>query len=377
MRILVITGGFYPESGGPPTSLYHLLPALQARGHTVHVLTQGDPTTSQAPPPYPVTRISRAQPAPARLAAFARAVESEGGWAEVLFVQAQGLPPIPAALWHRRPLVIRLAGDPLWEFAPRRRRAPRARLARLQQQVGLRQAKAVIVPSEHVAALVQGWGVPAEKIHVILNASPPEPDLPPGAEAARAALGLPPEGALLLGVGRLTAVKGFDVLIRALAAIPAPQMAPRLVIIGEGEERDSLAALAESLGVADRVIFLGRRDHRAVITALRACDVFVLSSQAAGLSRVLLEALEEGRPVVATQVGANPDVLADGESGLLVPPDDPAQLAAAISRILADPALAAQLQAGALERGRAFSWETFVDRTEGLLLAAAEGKETP
>ncbi len=385
LNILVISGTFHPEPGGPPTYLYHLLPALQARGHAVRVLTYGEPD-APAEYPYPVTRISRAQSIPARLAAFARAVEAEAGWADVFFVQAYSLPALPTALLHRRPLVIKIVSDAVWEFSQRHGwvapavdvnafqrlpKSPRVRLARFQQQLGLRLARAVVVPSQHVAALVQGWGIPAEKIHVILNAIPPVHDLPSTAQAARAALGLPAEGALLLGVGRLTAVKGFDVSIRALAELPTAT----LVIIGEGEERAALGALAEALGVAGRVIFLGRREQRDVITAMRACDAFLLSSHTEGLSHVLLEALGEGRPIVATRVGGNPEVLTDGVDGLLVPPGDPAGLAAAAGRILGDPALAAALRAGALERSRAFSWETLVNRTEGLLLAAVQGKD--
>ena len=383
LRILVIAGEFHPEPGGPPTYLYHLLPELLARGHAVRVLTYGE---ADAPQDYPylVTRISRAQSIPARLAAFSRLIWQHTDWADVLFVQAYALPAIPALLRTRRPMVIKIVSDAVWEFSMRHGwiapevdvtafqrlpKTPRVRLARLQQQVGLQLARAVIVPSQHVAALVQGWSIPADKIHVILNAIPPERDLPPTPEAARAALGLPAEGPLLLGVGRLTAVKGFDVSIRALATLPGA----RLAIVGEGEDRAALDALAAELGVAERVIFLGRREHRDVMTAMRACDVFVLSSRTEGLSHVLLEALGEGKPIVATRVGGNPEVLTNGQNGLLVTPDNPAALSEAIGRVLADPALADQLRAGAQARSRDFSWDTLVNRTEGLLLAAAEG----
>jgi len=95
--------------------------------------------------------------------------------------------------------------------------------------------------------------------------------------------------------------------------------------------------------------------------------VFVLSSYTEGLSHVLLESLSVGTPAVATAVGGNPEVLTDGVNGLLVPPASPADLAAAIRRLLQDPDLNAHLTAGALRRGEDFSWSRTVERTEALL----------
>ncbi len=382
MRLLVISGTFHPEPGGPPTYLYHLLPELAARGHAVRVLTYGE---ADAPDdyPYPVQRISRRRSIPARLLAFSRAVWQQARWAEVFFVQAYGLPALPAQLGYRRPAVVKVVSDPAWEFSRRHgwiapsvsveafQSMPlpwRVRLVRRQQQIILRLAHSLIVPSRHVARLAQGWGIPPEKVEVIANAVPPEPaDLPPTREAARAALGLPQDRPLLLSVGRLTAVKGFDVAIRALPHVPGAA----LVIAGEGEDAAKLRALAQESAVSERVIFLGRREHRDVLTAMRACDVFVLSSHTEGLSHVLLEALGAGRPAVATAVGGNPEVVTDGVDGLLVPPGDPQALAGAVRRVLTEPGLAERLGAAARARSADFSWEALVSRTEALLLKAA------
>lgn len=376
-NLLVITGTFHPEPGGPPTYLYHLLPELLERGFEVRVLTYGEaeyPTDY----PYPVERISRKSSIPRRLLNFSRRAWDGVRWADVLFVQAYALPILPAWLFFRRPIVMKIVSDASWEFARRHgwvdesvdvntfqqaRHPLRVRMARWQQTWALRLSRSVIVPSEHVKRLVLGWGIAPEKVHLILNAAPPEKNLPPNQHTARAALGLPLNQPLLLSVGRLTAVKGVDVSIRALAQIPRALLA----IIGAGEEKEALESLAEVCGVRDRVIFLGRREHREVITAMRACDIFLLSSHTEGLSHVLLEALSEGRPAVATHVGGNPEILTDGENGLLAPPNDPAALAQAVRRILEDPIFAAKLAEGARRRSADFSWAALVAQTAALL----------
>ncbi len=381
-KLLVVSGTFHPEAGGPPTYLYHLLPELVERGWDVHVLTYGE-SDSPTDYPYHVERISRRVSIPARLLAFSRAAWALTRWADVLFVQSYGLPVLPALVRYRRPVVVKAVSDFAWEFARRHnwvgtevdvntfqqmRLPPRVQMVRWQQTLMARLAQSMIVPSEHVAQLVRGWGIAAEKVHVITNAAPPENDLPPTQEKARHTLGLQLEDGqpVLLSIGRLTAVKGFDVAIRALVDVTGAV----LVIIGDGEDSAKLAALADEIGVNERVFFLGRCDHRRVMTAIRTCDVFVLSSYTEGLSHVLLEALSESKVTVATAVGGNPEVITDGENGLLVPSGDPAALAAAIQRVLGDKVLAEHLRDGAGVRSKDFSWETLVNRTEKLLAAA-------
>lgn len=212
-----------------------------------------------------------------------------------------------------------------------------------------------------MARLARELGVPAQCIHVILNAVP-DTGLATVARAdLRRELGLPQDRPLLVSIGRLTAVKGFDVAIRALADVPDAT----LVIVGEGEQRAVLDELAAPYG--DRVRFVGRQPQETALRYLRAADVFVLSSHTEGLSHVLLEAITVGTPAVATRVGGNPEILTDGVNGLLVPPDNPPVLAASINYLLADPAYAAKLAEAGRRRSVDFSWDMVVQRTESLL----------
>ena len=167
-------------------------------------------------------------------------------------------------------------------------------------------------------------------------------------------------GELLIGtVGRLTPWKGQDDFLRAAASLAARYPAARFLVVGDcvsspaersDDEayRERLHALAAELGIADRVRFLGwREDMPGVMNAL---DLFVLPSHDEPFGIVLVEAMAAARPVVATAAGGVPDIARDGQEALLVPPRDPDAMAAAIARLLDDPALAASLARAARER---------------------------
>ena len=161
-------------------------------------------------------------------------------------------------------------------------------------------------------------------------------------------------------LGRLSLEKGHDVLIRAMAGLPGT----RLVLIGDGPVRPDLERLADQLRLQPRPVFAGETDRP--LTALAALDVVVLPSRTEGLPQSLLEAMALGRPVVASAVGAVPDALDHGGAGLLVPPEDPGALRAALARLLNDADLARRLAAAAHERVmRIYTPQALGDRLEG------------
>jgi glycosyltransferase involved in cell wall biosynthesis len=160
---------------------------------------------------------------------------------------------------------------------------------------------------------------------------------------AKAALDLPADGFVVGAVGRLSDEKGFDVLIRALRALVAGGLDVRLVIVGEGDERENLSRLARELDLGDRVLLPGwRPDVRGYFEAM---DVFALSSLREGLPNVLLEAMALEVPVVSTRVNGVPRLVQDGRNGLLVNAGDADALGAALSRLLNNDTLREQFRA--------------------------------
>ena len=157
------------------------------------------------------------------------------------------------------------------------------------------------------------------------------------------------DGPVIGSVGRLSSEKGHDVLLRALASLPEVTA----VLVGDGPDRGRLEALAQELALGDRLIMPGwQADPRPWLPTF---DVFVMPSRLEALGLAMIEAMLASRPVVASSVGGIPEVVRDGETGILVPPDDPAALSGALRLMLGDPARRERM--GRL--GRRVAKETF------------------
>jgi len=191
-----------------------------------------------------------------------------------------------------------------------------------------RRFDAVIAVSRPLAEELHQAGVPKERLWLCPNAWSGQRVGLLRSEA-RERLGLPMKGFVFGWVGRLIPIKGLDVLLNALGQLNgAPHT---LSIIGDGPERERLRLLADTLGVRDRVRFHGRIDDAAQYYP--AFDAFVLSSRSEGTPMVLFEAMAEGVPIIATSVGGVPDVVSQDEA-ILVPPEAPSDLAAALELAL-------------------------------------------
>jgi glycosyltransferase involved in cell wall biosynthesis len=194
--------------------------------------------------------------------------------------------------------------------------------------------------------------------------------------AVRAELDLADGAPLVLGLGRLVAKKGFGVLLDAWPAVLRACPEATLAIVGYGDLREALERQAERLGVAGRVRFTGQLERERTAAYMAAADVFALPivrEGVDGLPNALLEAMGAGRPLVASQVAGVPDVVDDGVHGLIVPERQPEALAAAITRLLGDPALAARLGAAARARAeRELTWERAAERFEAVFMGATE-----
>jgi len=209
------------------------------------------------------------------------------------------------------------------------------------------------VSENHRRTLAATIGVPPERIKAIPNGV----DLtryrarsPSRILALRQRYHIPPDHLVLGSVGRLVEVKQYHHLLTAFAALQRQDgvMPCRLVLIGDGPLRDKLTELAQQLGMQDHVHFLGHQDH--VHELLNLLDIFVLTSRSEGMSNTILEAMATGLPVVATDVGGTRELVVDGQTGVLVPPQEPDQLAQALAVLLANPARRGEMGRQARQR---------------------------
>jgi glycosyltransferase involved in cell wall biosynthesis len=210
---------------------------------------------------------------------------------------------------------------------------------------GGRLARQVCCVSADVAAAMQHWGtVPAGRVSVVLNGIDTEVyGNRAERDALRRELGLPEEAVVIGTVGRLAEVKRQDLLLEAFAQLAGEFANLRLLLVGEGPEREALESLAERLGVREKVVFAGYQANPERFLA--AMDLFALTSRHEALPLSLLEAWASGLPVASSAVGGIPKVVEDGVTGLLFPSGKQAELVHCLRRLLTDATLRARLSA--------------------------------
>jgi len=375
VRVLIVSGIWPPDLGGPASHAPELAAFLRARGHDVEVVT----TASSAPASerYPVSWVPRRLPAGVRHAAVVLSIARRAAAADVVYATSMTRRAALGALLARRPLVLKLTADEAYERERRsgrfsgdldafqqHRGGLRVALLRRSRTWAVRRARHVFTPSAYLRELVVAWGVPAARVTVSPNPAPEVPPLPPR-EELRAELGL--EGPTLAFAGRLMAAKALDVALSALALVPDAS----LVIVGDGPDRAALERQHADLGLGDRVRFLGSLERDTVLRVFRAVDAVLLSSRWESFPHVVVEALAVGTPVIASSVGGIPEVVRNGENGLLVPAGEPDLLAAAIQRLLGDDELRSRLAAAAAPSVEAYSAERLFGLIEAELLQAA------
>jgi glycosyltransferase involved in cell wall biosynthesis len=180
----------------------------------------------------------------------------------------------------------------------------------------------------------------------------------------KALLGIPPEMTVVGTVGRLTPVKGQEVLIRAASELIRRGEKIFLVLLGDGELRRDLEELSLRLDIAEYVRFLGWRPDVARVMAV--CDIFCLPSRNEGMGKVLVEAMAMGKPIIASSIGGIPDIVCSGENGILVPVGDAAAWAEAIARLCRDPEKRRRMGDAGMQMAPRYSSEEMIKRIDRL-----------
>jgi L-malate glycosyltransferase len=340
-----------------------LLKGLRERGHAAELLAArgsalGERAAKAGTRVHTISRGMLRLPAAMKI----RKLLAEGRFDLIHPNESHALTAAWLARAHSRvPMIIsRRVGYPLGKSA-----VARARFLAAQR---------IIANSNWVAEQARASGAPLEKIAVVYEGVE-IPALPTAElrQRARNGWGVSPDQILLGCVGVFLPDKGQEWIIRALAALHNEFPSCRLLLAGDGPCRKELETLAESLGIADAMIFAGFvKDIENVYAAL---DVFLLPSLFEALNNSLLAAMAHAIPSIAFQQGGQAEIIQDGISGLLVPPKDTERLASAIRKILHDASLAGSLARAARRRiEENFSAESMVDSTVRIYEEALSGK---
>jgi len=375
VRVLIVSGIWPPDVGGPASHAPDVAEFLRGRGHEVEVVT-----TADAPPaaePYPVRAVPRHHRVGVRHYRGAALVHHRAREADVVYTTGMfGRSALGAAL-ARRPYVVKLTADPAFERSRRRglisgnvdefqRSGGGASVAllRFARDLELRHAAHVFTPSIYLRELALRWGVTPARVSVLPNPAPALPALRPREELRRA-FGL--NGATIAFAGRLTAQKSLERALEAVAGVDGV----KLVIAGEGPDRVRLEGRAEAAGLGNRVRFLGAQPRQRVVELFHAADATILSSSWENFPHTVVEALAVGTPVLAMEAGGVSEVVRDGVNGLLVPAGDTRALADAIHRYFTDEKLRERLRAAAVESVADYAPEKVFGRLEATLLEVA------
>jgi glycosyltransferase involved in cell wall biosynthesis len=224
------------------------------------------------------------------------------------------------------------------------------------QRAYVRAARRVIVPSRYLGGLVEGWGVPSNRIRVVYNAVSLD-------GVAREPIDWTPGPFTILTAGRLSPWKGMDRLLEVVARVRQRVPAVRLVVAGDGPMAAPLQEASARLGLEASVRWLGAIPRGALVSWMEAADLFVLLSEYEGFPHVALEAMTAGLPVILSRTTGNPELVSHGRDGLLVDPGDLDGCATAIADLAIDDERRRGLALAARDRAADFDWSRLVSQT--------------
>jgi glycosyltransferase involved in cell wall biosynthesis len=361
VKVLITSGIWPPDVGGPASHGPELGRFLVARGHEVEAVTAaGSIAVEQTS--FPVRAVRRDRPLPLRLSSTALAVVSAARGAQVVYSAGLYTRSALASRLCSVPLVIRLAADPAYERARRAgfggsledfqrpHRRPGIRYLKRQRAIALSRAVRVIVPSRYLARFVTGWGVPPGRISVIPNPAPAI-DWGEPREELRRRLGV--SSPTFVFAGRFVRQKNLPLAVDAIRHVDDAA----LVLVGEGPEAGAVAEAIDRAGLRDRVSVKGAVARDVAVDWMRAADAAVLPSDWENFPHAAVEALAAGTPVIATAVGGVPEIVESSVNGILVPAGDVDALAAAMASFVHDGGLAERLRAAAGQAASRFSAE--------------------
>ena len=359
MKILIATGLYFPDIGGPATYTKFLERHLPQNGIDFEVAA--------------FTGV-RKYPKIIRHLVYIFSLLKKGRNADIIYALdtvSVGVPALIASFVLRKTLYLRVPGDYAWEQGQQRfgitdtldeylvkkeKALPVRVLAWLQYRVAKRASK-IIVPSEYMKTVVGAWGITQEKIVRIYSALNPI-TIEGTRESLRARFVY--EGFVVLTAARLVPWKGIQALIDAVIVLKRKGIPLMLEIVGDGFLEKELSAYVEKNNAASYVHLRGKMDKAELAERVRASDAFVLNTSYEGLSHQLLEVMDIGTPIVTTPVGGNVELITHQKEGLLVSFNDTDALVNALGEIEKDKELGVRLVENAHEKVKLFREDAII-----------------
>ncbi|HVU06279.1 MAG TPA: glycosyltransferase family 4 protein [Candidatus Paceibacterota bacterium] len=362
MKILVATGIFPPQIGGPATYSKLIYDELPKRGIEVEIASFGDYIH---------------KPRFVRHFMYFMELLRKAPEADIIYAMdpvSVGLPALFASQIRGKELVLKVVGDYAWEQGTQRfgvtdtldhfarnhgAHAWQVRLLKWIEAYVAEGAKRVITPSKYLKSILVDWGVDSRNVSVIYNGFHIEPvKETPSVLKKR----MKWTGKTIVTVGRLVPWKGIKEVIEAMPDVIAAHPDAKLLVIGDGPDGESLKKRATELAVADRVAFTGRLDQRTMFEYVKASDLFVLNTAYEGFSHQILETMALGTPVITTAVGGNVEIIRNAENGILIAPGALQSLKEAIIGLLGNIKGADGLARKAKKDVSGFTDEIMLDR---------------
>ncbi|MFC1700724.1 glycosyltransferase family 4 protein [Patescibacteria group bacterium] len=368
-KILILTGIFPPDIGGPIAQIAPLTNELIKNGYEVNILTYGEEDNDSYN--FNIKKISNKK-------LFKNLIYLLNGLSlafrsDIIYswdLYSAGLTGLAIKKLLGRKVINRFAGDSAWEKAASKKMignddvlvfqdkkySKKIEFWKNRRKRILMNSDKVIVVSNFLKKIAIKIGVPEEKIKVIYNSV----DV---IDVNRADNSSKCKEIILLTAARLMPWKGVDMLIEIMPDLISKYNKIKLVIVGDGPELRKLRFLVEELKLENYIIFKGKITRLELIDNMNMADLFLLNTNYEGMSHTILEAMKVGVPVITTNIGGNPEIIIDKQTGLLLNYRDMEQWILAISMILDDPDLVKKFVNNAKDSLKKFNWKNLIKET--------------
>ncbi len=382
-KIIIATGIFPPDIGGPATYSEKLAQELDKQGFEVGLITYKDPELKLQRYNFLLKKVSRRYPVGIRhFLYFWRLLKMAKNF-DVIYAQcpiSSGLPACLVAKILKKKFVLKIVGDYAWDqgkikyniresietFQNKNKYPGKIRFLQFLERWVAKKADQIIVPSNYLKMIVGKWKVDLDKIKIIYNGIKNKEGEILNKQQAQNKIGI--KGDILLSVGRLISGKGFDGLIKIMPELLKINIRFKLVIIGSGPEETKLKNLIKELNLKNYVFLIGSIEHQKMGDYYYSSDLFIFNTIHEGLSHTLLEAMQYELPIITTPVGGNPEIIQNNYNGLLVEYNNKREFKKAIWNLWNDKESQKKFQDNSKKVLEKFTFEKMINNTLEILV---------